>query len=208
MRALRALNEADPGDPLERTTACLATLDQLAAGTRPNRREGGNADAHAFSELEPLVTGKREPLVVQAVGEFLSPLLERMVETLLDFPGHRLAVYGSLAPGEANHDILDGIEGDWVDGSVRGERFEEGWGAGLGYPGFRWDPEAESIPVQVFSSPELPEHWERIDRFEGPSYRRILVPVQTVAVVIVCNLYAAVEGQSTEVDNRPAAPPA
>ena len=53
-----------------------------------------------------------------------------------------------------------------------------GWGAAHGFPGLEWDPAGDPVPVRVFASPELPAHWERLDAFEGPDYRRIVVPVE------------------------------
>ncbi len=94
-------------------------------------------------------------------------------------PEHRLAVYGSLAPGEVNARLLQPLEGEWLEGGhVRGHLHGTGWGAAHGFPGLEWDPEGEPVPVQVFASEDLPAHWARLDAFEGPDYRRIVVPVE------------------------------
>jgi hypothetical protein len=46
------------------------------------------------------------------------------------------------------------------------------------------------VDVQLFVSPDLPGHWDRLDRFEGEDYSRILVPLfRDRAVVEVANLY-------------------
>ncbi len=91
----------------------------------------------------------------------------------------RLAVYGSLAPGEANAWVLEPVDGEWLEGGrVRGRLHDRGWGAGKGYPGLEWDPGGEPVAVKVFVSPDLPDHWARIDAFEGEDYRRIVVPVE------------------------------
>ena len=94
---------------------------------------------------------------------------------------HRLATYGSLAPGGPNHDQLDGLDGRWLDGFVRGRLVDEGWGAGLGYPALILDREGPEVPVQVFESVDLPDHWSRLDDFEGPGYHRIVTTVRTAA---------------------------
>lgn len=96
-----------------------------------------------------------------------------------DGPEHRLAVYGSLAPGEANARVLEPVEGTWLSGGrVRGRLHREGWGAAHGFPGLEWDPEGEPVPVELFVSRRLPFHWKRLDAFEGADYRRIVVPVE------------------------------
>jgi gamma-glutamylcyclotransferase (GGCT)/AIG2-like uncharacterized protein YtfP len=94
-------------------------------------------------------------------------------------PETRLAVYGSLAPGEVNHHQLAGLQGSWRPGTVRGKRFESGWGATLGFPGLILDPTGPTVDVQLFESSDLPGHWARLDEFEGPGYRRVVTQVRT-----------------------------
>jgi len=104
----------------------------------------------------------------------------------------QLAVYGSLAPGEPNHHHLADVAGSWRDGFVRGRLLPAGWGAGIGYPGMRWDEEGEPVPVKLLISNDLPRHWARLDAFEGNDYRRVLVPVRTESgFLAVANLYEA-----------------
>src|SRR5918993_417143 len=90
---------------------------------------------------------------------------------------HRLATYGSLAPGRPNHHQLDGLDGRWSRGHIHGTLVDAGWGAGLGYPALILDPDGPSIEVHVFESVDLPAHWSRLDRFEGPGYRRAATTV-------------------------------
>lgn len=89
----------------------------------------------------------------------------------------RLAVYGSLAPGEPNAGQLAALEGTWHRGTVRGELHPRGWGMSYGFPALVWHPDKDPVPVSLFTSTALPGHWSRLDRFEGPGYERRLVPV-------------------------------
>jgi gamma-glutamylcyclotransferase (GGCT)/AIG2-like uncharacterized protein YtfP len=91
----------------------------------------------------------------------------------------RLVAYGTLAPGRPNYHQLDGIEGRWVNGSIRGTLVQAGWGADLGYPALILAPEGPSVDVQVFESVEPPGHWSRLDEFEGPGYQRVVATVET-----------------------------
>jgi gamma-glutamylcyclotransferase (GGCT)/AIG2-like uncharacterized protein YtfP len=101
----------------------------------------------------------------------------------------RLAVYGTLAPGECNHHQLTGLAGEWSKGTVRGDRDEHGWGMTHGFPGLRWNPQGGEWRVQVFESADLPSHWARLDEFEGSDYRRVLIPVEQDGRLIVANIY-------------------
>jgi gamma-glutamylcyclotransferase (GGCT)/AIG2-like uncharacterized protein YtfP len=90
---------------------------------------------------------------------------------------HTLAVYGTLAPGKPNHHVVAPLGGEWTDGLIEGDLIQLGWGADLGYPGFRPWVGGEAVAVQVLSAPLLASAWPDLDRFEGPGYERILVPV-------------------------------
>jgi gamma-glutamylcyclotransferase (GGCT)/AIG2-like uncharacterized protein YtfP len=115
--------------------------------------------------------------------------VEKQIDRLLDFPSCRLAIYGSLAPGEQNHSVLKGLSGIWSKGVVSGERHATGWGYTHGFPAIIWNSSGYKIEVKVFHSYDLRQHWRRLDRFEGIEYRRILVPVQDEAGVLVANIY-------------------
>ena len=101
----------------------------------------------------------------------------------------RLAIYGTLAPGRQNHWVLDGLAGEWSDGFVRGTLRLAGWAATHGYPGLLWNPEGERVAVKLFESADLPQHWERIDAFEGANYPRRLIPVEQDGRLTIANIY-------------------
>lgn len=100
----------------------------------------------------------------------------------------RLAVYGTLAPGESNHHQLDGLRGRWFAGQVRGTLTQAGWGAYVGFPGLVLDSDTP-VAVQVFESDDLPAHWDRLDAFEGEGYRRVPVEVVTDDGVVRAWIY-------------------
>jgi gamma-glutamylcyclotransferase (GGCT)/AIG2-like uncharacterized protein YtfP len=105
-------------------------------------------------------------------------------------PARRLAVYGSLAPGQKNHNQLAGLEGEWQAGVVRGRLVESGWGAAEGYPGLIPDPYGPEVHVQLFFSDDLPAHWARLDAFEGEEYERIAVEVDLGTHSVIAQIYA------------------
>lgn len=106
-------------------------------------------------------------------------------------PEHRLAVYGSLVPGRPNAWVLEPLQGRWIPGGhVRGRLHRQGWGAAHGFPGLEPDPTGDPVRVHVFVSLELPDHWERLDAFEGADYRRIVVSVEGLpAGPLPCHIY-------------------
>jgi gamma-glutamylcyclotransferase (GGCT)/AIG2-like uncharacterized protein YtfP len=85
----------------------------------------------------------------------------------------RLAIYGSLAPGESNHHHIADLRGTWEDASVRGRKIDRGWGAKTGYPGLELSSGGDEVPVMLFLSDDLPAAWARLDAFEGRDYCRV-----------------------------------
>ena len=111
---------------------------------------------------------------------------------------HRLATYGSLAPGRPNHRQLDGLEGRWLAGQVNGMLVDAGWGAGLGYPALILDPDGSPIDVAVFESIDLPAHWARLDVFEGPGYQRVVTTVRTSTGDVDASIYVLVQATAED----------
>lgn len=101
----------------------------------------------------------------------------------------RLATYGTLGPGRSNHHQLFGLSGQWSSGSIRGDLYDEGWGAAQGYPGLVLNPAGETVAVALFSSDDLPDHWPRLDAFEGEGYRRVVTQVTTSDGVVDACIY-------------------
>jgi gamma-glutamylcyclotransferase (GGCT)/AIG2-like uncharacterized protein YtfP len=97
--------------------------------------------------------------------------------------------WGTLRPCRPKHAQLSDLPGRWLAGQVRGSLVEEGWGASLGYPGPVLDADGPMVEVEVFESEALPQHWHRLDAFEGPGYRRVAVEVTTVRGPLRSSIY-------------------
>lgn len=106
---------------------------------------------------------------------------------------HRLAVYGTLAPGRSNHHELGGLCGTWCAGTVRGHRVATGWGVAMGYPALALAMDGGDVGVELFESADLPDHWDRLDAFEGAEYRRTMVRVATAGGMVDAWIYAAAD---------------
>ena len=201
--ALSRLNEARlaPERSLDRLGALLSGFEELAVvlpGEDRRPGEGRRSDAAgALAELEALLFEPGAESGGEALRGYLEPILERLIEALLDHPERRLAVYGSLLPGENNHHHVATLAGRWLEGTVEGTLCDRGWAARQGYPGFVPGSSGARVAVKVLESLALPDAWERLDAFEGEAYRRILAPVEMTAGTgaggeaawRVCNIY-------------------
>lgn len=80
---------------------------------------------------------------------------------------------------------------------MRGEFAETGWGTTFGFPALLLDPAGPFVDVYVFESLELPDHWARLDEFEGPEYRRVITDVLVGEAELAANIYQAAAGPTT-----------
>ena len=45
------------------------------------------------------------------------------------------------------------------------------------------------VPVQIFTSADLPAHWSRLDTFEGSEYRRVTATAATPGGPVPVSIY-------------------
>jgi len=122
------------------------------------------------------------------VCKVVIPLQQLLLNVLFDYPDRKLIVYGTLAPGKVNHDIISEIQGTWEDCNLNGIVIDKN-----GLPLFVWQPSKPPIKAQLFTSVSLPNWWDRLDQFEGSNYKRILVPVSKNDGMAVANCYVAAQ---------------
>ena len=125
-----------------------------------------------------------------------SPSLRRLDRWLLCRSSERAVAdaIAALRVGEEEaRRRLAGVSGRWLVGNVRGSLVQAGWGAEFGYPGLILDPHGPLVEVDVFESSALPQHWHRLDAFEGPGYRRVAADVSTAEGVLPASIYVLAE---------------
>ena len=181
-----------PPSALEEILVCINT-------SRQRKSDGDRLDhlGNAMTKIRNALNQHQQPRAgheesrienVSQLGVFETEIPstdpELFFDAVFDQPSHRLAVYGSLKPGGSNAAQMTGIKGDWRDGTVHGIVEQPGE-----YLEFTWDESAPPVSVIVFSAARLPEHFDRLDDFEGPDYQRTLVPVAIDGLIHVCNIY-------------------
>ena len=176
---------------LIRRTAEQRTIQLTPAADWPSGAELVHTRASIEAELHRL-----NALLAGPAGSAQARARERAADRF--GASERLIVYGSLAPGHANHYELAPLGGAWTCGWITGDLLHTGWGAALGYPAIRWRAGGERVQAWLLCSPALPGAWARLDAFEGTAYQRLLAPFETEAgVLAVGYFYAAAAGTST-----------
>lgn len=88
---------------------------------------------------------------------------------------------------QPNASVLSGVTGTWSKGSVSGVVEHR-----VRFPYCTWEPSGSDVDVHVLASSELPEHFPKIDAFEGRRYVRSLVPVRAGSARYISNIYEGV----------------
>jgi len=107
-----------------------------------------------------------------------------MEESQTASPEERLIVYGSLAPGEANHFLLAGLTGDWYKCHISGHL-----GIYRGFKSFRYDPQGPEHPAWLLESAGLPRVLPDLDDFEGEEYARRIIPARVGDRWVMAQVY-------------------
>ena len=136
----------------------------------------------ALTRLADLIFEKAER--DKAVSNVVVPVQLLLVNLLLDRPDERLVIYGTLAPGKPNHNVIEDLSGVYCDCSVHGRISEVD-----GLPYFTWAPSEARLAAQLFSSRQLPDKWDDLDRFEGDGYKRRLIPATVGDGLTVASIY-------------------
>jgi len=136
-------------------------------------------------EKTPLGPDSKKLIRDRKVCNAAVPVLELLFEYFFNYPSNYLCVYATLAPGENNNNVLKNMEGSWQDCKITGEIFTR---KGLQF--FKWSKESPQINAKVFSSEDLRNNLDRIDKFEGKPYIRILIPTKINGQIRIANIYS------------------
>lgn len=109
--------------------------------------------------------------------------LEDLVDFILGHPSQKLAVYGTLRPGQPNYEMLMDVDGSWKPVRLNGVLDE------TGLPTFFFSTTGSAVEAELLISAELAEHWSRLDEFEGSGYTRQLGLVWSEDFPSVANVY-------------------
>ena len=127
----------------------------------------------------------------EKICTMIFPLLEIIVDILLEYHSHKLICYGTLRTGQINEIILKDINESSTRVNIFGTIKIENE-----LPYYEFDNLRNKIPAELINNKLLYEKFDELDNFEGKSYKRKLVPYEWNNKIFVSNIYVDNRGKS------------
>jgi len=122
----------------------------------------------------------------EEICKLIHPSLSEIINILLEKPNDKLLLYGTLKTGKSNSRILDNYRNNLKNVSIWGFIEMEN---NLPYYTFSISSSQNEIQAELIHNNELNTHFDKLDEFEGTTYRRIKVPFKNENEVEIGQVY-------------------
>lgn len=122
----------------------------------------------------------------EEICKLLHPTLSEIINILLEKPNDKLLLYGTLKTGKSNSSIIDNYRNNSKNVSIWGFIEMEN---NLPYYTFSISSSQNEIEAELIYNNELNTHFDKLDEFEGKTYRRIKVPFKNENEVEIGQVY-------------------
>jgi gamma-glutamylcyclotransferase (GGCT)/AIG2-like uncharacterized protein YtfP len=122
----------------------------------------------------------------EEICKLIHPTLSEIINILLEKPNDKLLLYGTLKTGKSNSSILDNYRNNSKNVSILGFIEMEN---NLPYYTFSISSSQNEIKAELIFNNELNTHFDKLDEFEGTTYRRIKVPFKNENEVEIGQVY-------------------
>jgi gamma-glutamylcyclotransferase (GGCT)/AIG2-like uncharacterized protein YtfP len=122
----------------------------------------------------------------EEICKLIHPTLSEIINILLEKPNDKLLLYGTLKTGKSNSSILDNYRNNLKNVSIWGFIEMEN---NLPYYTFSISSSQNEIQAELIHNNELNTHFDKLDEFEGTTYRRIKVPFKNENEVEIGQVY-------------------
>lgn len=122
----------------------------------------------------------------EEICKLIHPTLSEIINILLEKPNDKLLLYGTLKTGKSNSSILDNYRNTSKNVSIWGFIEMEN---NLPYYTFSISNSQNEIKAELIYNNELNTHFDKLDEFEGTTYRRIKVPFKNENEVEIGQVY-------------------
>jgi gamma-glutamylcyclotransferase (GGCT)/AIG2-like uncharacterized protein YtfP len=122
----------------------------------------------------------------EEICKLIHPTLSEIINILLENPNDKLLLYGTLKTGKSNSSILDNYRNNLKNVSIWGFIEMEN---NLPYYTFSISSSQNEIQAELIYNNELNTHFDKLDEFEGTTYRRIKVPFKNENEVEIGQVY-------------------
>ena len=122
----------------------------------------------------------------EEICKLIHPTLSEIINIVLEKPNDKLLLYGTLKTGKSNSSILDNYRNNVKNVSIWGFIEMEN---NLPYYTFSISSSQNEIQAELIYNNDLNTHFDKLDEFEGTTYRRIKVPFKNENQVEIGHVY-------------------
>lgn len=122
----------------------------------------------------------------EEICKLIHPTLVNIIELLLEKPNKKLILYGTLKSGQPNALIIDSLRKETVIVKIFGFIEIEN---DLPYYTFSISNPRNEIEAELITNNNLVNEFDKIDAFEGKTYRRIKVPYKNGGEIGIGQIY-------------------
>ncbi len=169
------INNYNP--PRRRDDIIITSLCKLLYEVRSNMKHCGKTPYGPDQDKS-----KRD----EEICKLIHPTLSEIINILLEKPNDKLLLYGTLKTGKLNSSILDNYRNNSKNVSIWGFIEMEN---NLPYYTFSISSSQNEIKAELIYNNELNTHFDKLDEFEGTTYRRIKVPFKNENEVEIGQVY-------------------
>lgn len=163
--------------PRRRDDTVITSLCKLLYEVRSNMKHCGKT---------PFGPDKDKSKRDEEVCKLIHPTLSEIINILLEKPNNKLLLYGTFKTGKSNSSILDNFRTNSTNVSIWGFIEMEN---NLSYYTFSISSSQNEIQAELIYHKDLNTHFDKLDEFEGITYRRIKVPFKFQNEVEIGQVY-------------------
>ena len=163
--------------PRRRDDIIITSLCKLLYEVRSNMKHCGKT---------PFGPDKDKSKRDEEVCKLIHPTLSVIINILLEKPNNKLLLYGTLKTGKSNSSILDDFRTNSKNASIWGFIEIEN---NLPYYTFSISSSQNEVEAELIYNDDLTTHFDKLDEFEGKTYKRIKVPFKCQNEVEIGHVY-------------------
>ena len=130
----------------------------------------------------------------ESICEIVFPLLQMIMDIILEYPSKKLICYGTLKNGKINDILLRVINTNSKNVFIFGSIYKEDE-----YFYYKFDNLKNKLSEELIINNDFIKYFGKLDKHEGKLYKRVLIPFEDNNEIYVGNIYE--DNRSKKINN-------